>query len=105
MKGKLTVADNNYDSNHIGDVCSTGNSKLNMGWFRSIPRRISKFIAKHNHRYTNQTDALCDVINKNEKYKKDIENDIDNDDIFYQRSDYYLSEELAMIRARKQMKK
>lgn len=104
MKGKL--AESNSDTNRSGEN--------NFGWFRSIPRRISKFIAKQNGRYFNQTnrppEAFNNILNDNSlqlviNISKDSDIDCGNDNPhLYSMADYLgMNEEVAMIRAVSQM--
>lgn len=98
MKGKL--AECNPDTNRSGDN--------NVGWFRSIPRRISKFIAKQNGRYFNQTNRPPDEFNNlqlviNISNDSDIDYGNDNPHL-YSMADYLgMNEEVAMFRAVSQM--
>lgn len=104
MKGK--VVESNSDMNRSGDN--------NFGWFRSIPRRISKFIAKQNGRYFNQTnrppETFNNILNDNSlqlviNISKDSDIDYGHDSPhLYSMADYLgMNEEVAMIRAVSQM--
>lgn len=107
---------NSIDANSLSNNQSTSTSNENGAhkkkWFRSIPRRIRKFITKHHHRHGHASNAADDSVanvatTSNAVYANQTFVD-DGDGVdesqLYSTVDYLDNdEEVAMIRACSQM--
>lgn len=112
MKGKSSESDASK-TNRNGDAFTNSNA---TGWFRSIPRRISKFISKQNNRNQSSSARLTDGVLNDILTEINVNIphiDIDNDTNLYSMANYLamsdesttmsMNEEVAMIRACSQM--
>lgn len=102
---------NSIDANSLSNNQSTSNPNgaHKKKWFRSIPRRIRKFITRHHHRHGHASNATDDSspVTSNAVYANqtfvDDSDGVDESQL-YSTVDYLDNdEEVAMIRACSQM--
>lgn len=118
MTTKDEISDNECDASKlnnesaISNVSNASTSSGNGNWFRSIPRRIRKFITKQSHRQSNQSNKQLNqtsiqtglnAANGSMQLSSGENADAADDTNLYSSLDLNNDEEVAMIRACSQM--